>query len=347
MPSFLDSLVTSVSSGLATAQTTFTNFVDDTRNTNTQRPRASSIDPTVSIDKTDSTQILNFPSDRPKYYITFAFEDYRRPTQFEGLSSNGLTDYICLPMPSTLRDNNNLNWSADDGNFLIESIAKGIGDYHDANKTAGVNALLQQIGNDASSALSGGALQNARGLAQNAENVLGNIPGLSSSLTNGLAVGALQLAGLADNPFSTVAFHGPNFKEHMFHWRLAPKTPDESATIHQICETFKKAAYPGLLTSALGGFYKYPMIVWPKFQPDAAMNSLYLFKPCVIASVNIDKAPNDRPGFYADTNAPLEVILELHLKEIELWRNGDGQNGTISGGDFSSTPSPPTNMGQI
>jgi hypothetical protein len=219
MPSFLDSLVTSVKSGFATAQSTFNAFVDDSRATDTTRPRIGAEDPTAAIDKSTGVQILNFPHDRAKYYITFAFEDYRRPSQFEGLTSAGLTDYICLPMPSALRDNNTLQWSVDEGSFLIEGITQTWRDGIDSYQTNGVQGLLDAAGNlvnDTGSLGTGFAIKSAvmaaAGLAKaaGADNFVGN---------------ALQIAGLADNPFMTVAFHGPNFKTHGFTWRLSPKTP--------------------------------------------------------------------------------------------------------------------------
>lgn len=340
MPFSLDSLVTSVKSGFATAQTTFNNFVNDSRAPDTARPRISSTDPTSVIDAPTNTGILSFPHDRPKYYITFAFEEYRRPNQFESLSRTGLKDYICLPLPNNLQDRNNLQYNPEKGNFLVESGSKAVQDISDALKTGTVDGLGGTLISDAAGMAGGFAINRGIGTARALES-LGNDAGLG---TAGITTGALQNLGLAENPFSTVAFSGPTFKQHQFSWRLAARTQEESVTIKKITDTFKKAAHPEILAAIAGGFYKYPMIVWPKFQPDAAMQNLYQFKPCVIVDINMNYTPNDRPGFFQDS-APIEVIVELHLMEIELWRNGSEGLGGITGigtsaGDFSNVQSP-------
>jgi hypothetical protein len=186
--------------------------------------------------------------------------------------------------------------------------------------------------------LTGSIIKASEAIASGAASVL------PKALSTGMIDGGLQMLGLADNPFMTVAFKGPNFKTHSFAWRLAPKTVEESDTILNIINTFKKSAYPEILSAAVGGFYTYPKIIWPKFMPDAARNHLYNFKPCVITNINANKSPNDRPGFYAGSSAPLEIVLELGLMEIELWRNGSdgflGVTGIGNGnGDFNNVQS--------
>lgn len=332
MPSFLDQ-IQAIASGIVTAAQPVTSWLTDTRSPDLSRPRIDASDPASAIDITNSTGILSFPSDRPKYYMTFGFQDYSRPSQFEGLQANSVTDYLCLPIPNNLRDNNSLNWAQDKSNIIIEAVSASI---NDMGKTGAVDA------NTVSTALNGlGAGITGAGvnLAKKTLNDIGNLlPGGSD-----LATGAQQILGLADNPFMTVAFKGPDFKTHSFYWRLSPKTTAESQTILTIVNTLKKCAYPELLSAQSGGFYKYPKIVCPKFMPDEAANYLYAFKPCVITNLNINYSPNDRPGFFAGTSAPVEAVLELQLTEIELWRNGGGlqpNQGTTTS-DFSNVQTPP------
>lgn len=305
--------------------------MSDDRPTNDSRPRISSSDPTTVIDKPDSHTITNFPHDRPKYYITFGFEEYRRPSQFENLKSKGINDYICLPLPNNLVDHNTLGWNTNDGNFIVEALTPAFRNTSDALKTGGVGGLMdsgKKIIGQSSDALTGAVV---KGVTQAGMNILDTFAGDNAGTS------LLQAAGLADNPFSTVAFTGPDFKAHNFNWRLAPKSPEESKTIKDIIRIFKKAAYPELLSSDNGGFFKYPNIVWPKFQPEGVIDGLYRFKPCVITAIEANFSPNDRPGFFSESMAPVEIVVSVSLKEIELWKNGDDSNDprVIKNGDFS------------
>jgi hypothetical protein len=308
----------------------------DGRPTSSTNPRAGSVDPTSLIDAVDSTNILSFPPDRPRYYMSFAFEEYRRPSQFDGLTSNGLTDYIALPLPNNLRDNNYFTWNEQESNVVAEVLSQAAGDVMDKYLIGGVSPL--------------DSLKDPSLLTKGGQGITGAAIGYGvSTAANMPLIGpvvraGMQMAGVADNKFMTMTFGGPNFKEHQFMWRLNPRNAAESATLRKIRDTFKKAAHPEILTSSIGGFWKYPMIVWPKLNPKEAAKQMYAFKPCVITSWNVNFTPNDRPGFHYD-DSPIEVVIELGLKEIELWRGGnggvDGQLSTIKNGDFNDIDSPP------
>lgn len=341
--SFLD-LAQALASGIVTASQPFTSWLNDTRAPDLSRLRTDSSNPTSTIDQVDSTSILNFPHDRPKYYITFGFQDYSRPSQFEGLQASSVSDYICLPIPNNLRDNNTLTWTEDRSNIIVESAAAAVNE-HGLNKTGGVNST------DVANALRGAGAAGTGAAVKVGIDALQKVSNLApNAVGQNLVQGGLQILGLADNPFMTVAFKGPEFKTHNFFWRLAPKTKNESDTVKNIIATFKKCSYPELLSAETGGFFKYPKIVRPRFMPSDAESYLYSFKPCVITNLNINNSPNDRPGFFP-TSAPVEVVLEIQLTEIELWRNGGGINPDQNNGDFNNVQTPPgvtfRDIGQI
>jgi hypothetical protein len=240
-----------------------------------------------------------------------------------------------------MRDQNTINYDTQEGHILGEVGARMMNDgglqYLKTGAVTGKD--LEQFGtdvaHDSGEAASGWAVNKAVQAAKSTESLLGE---------KGLTDSALQLAGLADNPFLTVALKGPSFKPHHFQWRLAPKSQEESDTIKKIIGTFKKMMYPELLTLGSGGFFKYPHIVWPKYQPDGVIDYTYAFKPCVITNFNANHSPNDRPGFYP-TNASIEIVIDLALLEIELWRGGDDQGSSTGAptvqGDFSNVQTPP------
>jgi hypothetical protein len=336
MPGFFDW----VSSGISTAVQPFTNWLTDNRSSDLTRPRLDSSDPTHAIDSVTPTSILSFPHDRPKYYITFGFEEYERPNQFQGLQSKGVTDYLCLPLPNNMKDANAITYNVQPGHILGEAASMAGDAVSDIVKTGSVGDIKKSVGD----------LVSATGDAASGWGVNKIVQGLKAAESlvgeRGLTDSALQIAGLADNPFMTVMMKGPQFKAHHFVWRFAPKSPEESRTVQRIRDMIKKVAYPELLTLGAGGFFKYPYIVWPKFQPDVLQETTYRFKPCVITDFSFNHTPNDRPGLYAGTSASVEVVFEMQLLEIELWRGGngdrltDGKLPTIDG-DFV------TNLGNI
>lgn len=347
----LQGIAGSVKNGFATAQTTYTNWLMEKRPTNDTQPRVEAADPSASIDKEDRIVLLNFPLDRPKYYITFGFEEYRRPSQFQGLSSAGITDYICLPLPGTLQDNNHFTWEPLQGSLIMEAItqagrAMGAGGT-EAILTGSLGPLKEAAGAAGQHVFSGAmgvGVQKSLGVMKSLESIIG---GQAQQGQQTIVQGLMQMGGIADNPFNTVAFGGPNFKSHQFTWLLAPKSKAESEQLRKIVYTFKKMAHPELLSMAAGGFFKYPHIVWPKFQPKSLGKSLYTFKPCVIVDCNIDYSPHGAVGFFAGSEAPIRAILTLNLLEIEIWRNGNGEGLSdhmlprIDNGDFND-PTVPT-----
>lgn len=299
------------------------------------RLRVKAQDPSKKIDAPEETKILSFPVDRPKYFISFAFEEYRRPSMFEGLSSKGLTDYISLPMPNNLIDANIFNYNNEEGDLLIDVAAQNWENVRDRYKTGGINAAVKGAGNEIASA---GSAMVGRGLQEIYRSTTSGDGALSTAVKGGL-----QIAGLADNPFMTVMFKGVNFKTHKFGWRLSPRSIEETNAIYNIVNTFKKSAHPEILSATFAGFYKFPNIVWPKFNPENTRKHMYKFKPCVITAIVANWSPNDRPSFFSETEAPIEMTLEIELQEIELWRKAEGASG-----DFNDIQTPPVrNLGSI
>lgn len=351
--------INSIKNGVIDAYNTVNSYIEDNRDPNTQRARQEAEDPTEKIDSANNVSILNFPHDRPKYFISFGFQEYRRPSQFQGLKTNGITDYIALPMPSNLDDTSTFNYSAGEGSFVVDSLSSVLADKVDkfsstnGDITEKLTGLLKSFNvNDlekGSQAAMGYAVRNTLEGAKSAEKLIDS---------TGFSDAVLATLGLADNPMAAVTFKGPNFKQHSFSWRLSAKSSAESDTITKIINTFKRVAHPELLNAGAGGFYKYPYIVLPKFHPEEVIGRMYAFKPCVITSISANYAPNSLPGFFANSNAPVEVILRIGLMEIELWRNGtnqkfwDNKNGTIlptiGDGDFNNIDLPPArNLGTI
>lgn len=331
--------------------------IADTREPNRDRPRVESSDPTKAIDDegltgtVSYTPSLRYPHDiAEEFYFSMAFSEYRRPSQFSSLETSGAQSSIVLPLPANLKDMYRFDYNVIGSGPIVESFANAMRstDGNSHNTEGFIDSLKSRFGGvDGLKA----ATDAAGGIG------IKNIITTAKTIAGDNAVdSALQVAGLADNPFATVAFKGPNFKAHNFSWRLSPNTMAESDTIYKIVNMLRKVAHPELLDLGAGGFYKYPWIVIPKFGNDVAEMNLYKFKPCVISGLNVDYAPGDRPSFFGSTNAPVEIVLEIQLQEIELWRNGendsllDAEFPTINSSDFDFTRYPPdaiVNLGNI
>jgi hypothetical protein len=344
-PFLLPAIVNGIPSSVQGATSAINEFLDNREPDRTRARFDQSEDPGKYIDDSDPSYIANkyaikYPTDFPLVYVSFAFMEYKRPSQFEPLKTDGIKNYISLPIPSNLVDSSKLDYGIAKGGVLGEALANLIRSTEasatnadgliDSLKkrvlsTEGLTNILQGAG----AAGIGATLSAARGIAG-----------------NDIVDGALSAAGIAENPFSTVVFKGPELKTHQFTWNFSPNNEDESSIVKTIINTFKKAAYPELMELGAGGFYKYPMIVIPNFGPTEIAENLYRFKPCVISGIDVDYAPQKVPGFFGRTKAPVNISFSISLNEIELWRNGDndslldGKLPTVGNGDFNDIASP-------
>lgn len=126
------------------------------------------------------------------------------------------------------------------------------------------------------------------------------------------------LTGLALNPYLFMVFQRPNFKEFNFQWVFAPRTEEESETVRDIINAFKKASAPtyGQLT------FGYPQIALVKMFPNDMFGNLK-FKPMAIISTQVDYTGGGQPSFFQGTAAPTIITFSVHMKEIKLWFRDD------------------------
>ena len=169
-----------------------------------------------------------------------------------------------------------------------------------------------------------------------ASDVAGKAVDTATKLAQGVGIDtaqALQLGGLAQNPFLTVLFKSPSFKKHQFSWKLAPTSPQESDTVRQIINTFRSNILPAMAPNAGGTLLTYPNMCQISLYPDDSF--LYRFKPCVVESMSVNFASSGAPSFFKNTNAPTEVTLTIDLLEIEYWLKEDVEGTDLrSGGSF-------------
>lgn len=179
-----------------------------------------------------------------------------------------------------------------------------------------INDLTTVIWEEVSAMQAGAAAMSAIGL--------GGIAGAAGGLGPGGAIIGAMAGGYALNPFLTMLFKQPNFKEYTFDWTFVANNRQESQAIANIANYIKKSMLPG--TAAGGLFYTYPLIAMIKFYPDTGFT--FKFKPCAVIGCNVDYTGAGGPAFnkldYG--GAPTVVNLSLNLKEIELWTRDNYRN---------------------
>lgn len=248
-------------------------------------------------------------ADNRSFFMTMQFMDYERRSIFNQpfLQAKG---GIRLPIPNNLVDTQAVTFEKEAaGPAAGAAIEQGLKGRNSIG--GGGGGMAETISNIANA---------AKGAA------LGSIVGAPKALASAAGIGglvdqALQLTGLAQNPFLTVLFKQPEFKRHQFSWKLSPNNYRESNTLRDIISTIKSNMLPAMAPSAGGTLLTYPSMLIISLSP--IEEYLYKFKPCVIESMSVNYAPAGLPSFFKRTSAPTEVTLSLSLLEIEYWLKED------------------------
>lgn len=251
---------------------------------------------------------LQFPSNLSKYKMVLQFSDYFRPSVFQPPKIH-MNTQIILPMPANLVDALGVGYSEEQLSPVVGSIAESIGG--GGAKNAG--AAAAEIAGGLGIAATAGAIQGVANLAGR----LASIAGSNGGGISNIPAAALQMGGLAANPFLTIMFRSPRYKKHEFAWRLSPNNAEESNNLTKIINKMRYAMLPDTLTGTGGVILTYPNLLHIKLLPNE--ESMYTFKPCVVESVSVDYAPNGVPSFFGKTNAPTEIELRLNVLEVEYW----------------------------
>lgn len=248
------------------------------------------LDNSASSNSETNLALLQFPADLDKYYVSFEFKEYKRPTPGEPAKPI-FKSAISLPLPRDLLEEHGISYNTSSLG-IVGSVADSF--------SPGTNSP-------------GGAFSAAAVYAAE------SATGIFGSFGDDLKVVLQQSIGMASNPNLSVAFQSPKLRSHKFSWTFAPNNEEESSAIKNIIKEFKKNALPNF-TSDTTAVLTYPnmcQIVLYPWGVDTEDNYLYVFKTCMIESVSVNYAPdalvffnNDAPGF---------VSLTVNLIEIEYF----------------------------
>lgn len=247
---------------------------------------------------------LYFPGDlgstKFPYYISFSFAQYQRRSIYDRafLKDSGM---VRLPPPNQLVDSNDVTYSQEDTGLIY-----GVG--IDAAIRANTN-LSDKVGAVAAAGISGAVA----GAAAGASALAGSVATAGANI--------LSISGVAVNPFMTVLFKAPTFKKHRFSWTLNATNASESETIRNIVNKFKYHQLPDVTSAPAGSLLSYPDIVNIGLYPNNYY--LYDFKPCVVESFSAVYSTDGQPAYFATTDAPVTVTIDMTLLEIEYFLRQD------------------------
>lgn len=257
---------------------------------------------------------LQYPSDRPKYFMTFTVSAYHR-TSLLNVGTLTPSASVVLPLPRSLVDNLQIAYDQTPIGAVVGLGAEAIG-------------FGKEWFQDQSQSKTIGATGSP---------VTGQVPPVSSQggtfesfTSKAAAIGARALGGAGDaisamtcyspNQFLTILLKGPEYKRHRFSWIFSPNTAEESTNIDLIIRQFKEWGSPGL--TAAGALFSFPMIFQIAFMPNEKF--MYKFKPAVLESVTVDYTPNEGAAFYRGSNAPESLAVTFQFLELEFWLAGRG-----------------------
>ena len=251
------------------------------------------------------------PSANRNSYMAIQFVEYQRRSIFNQPFLSALGG-VRLPVPNQLAETFNVSYDSSAGESN-PSIGAGIeAGLQGRNGVGSSGNVIGSIASSVTAALGGKAVQTA--------SALGTKAGLDVPQ-------ALQLGGLAQNPFLTVLFKSPNFRKHTFSWKLMPNNEQESNTAREIIQTFRSNMLPALAPNAGGTLLTYPNMAIINLYPDETL--LYKFKPCVVESLTVNYAAGGQPSFFKGTNAPTHIELSISLLEIEYWLKEDIEDNAL------------------
>ena len=257
----------------------------------------------ISAPTTQSMGSLQFPANLgSSYFMNLRFYAYQRQ-DINSIGTAAPLTTLRLPIPTNLLDSQGVEYGE-------EALGTSLGGA--ANAIMGVGDVTPKFG----------AAINAVGVA----GLVGAVTGVSPALAN-LASAKF---GITANPFMTVMFKAPRYKEYDFAWRFYPRNAAESASLKAIVEAIKYHMLPDVYTGAGGAILSYPSLVKAKIVAGGA--ELYPFKYGVVKNYSFNYAPDGVPSFHKQ-GKPTAIDVKITIQEVEYFlKNSLGSSSDASGG---------------
>jgi len=262
-------------------------------------------DPNVVVNNTSSGAVDYFPSDIGKYKMLFSFVAYNRASAKDPIRTVS-GPRVALPIPNNLVDSYKPSYSATElgaAGYLLDTVENKYGGLE--HYRSGDSYDYKGIAKDVAVTVAG----------------LGVYGGIiaASVAAPGLTGAVLQDLGVAQNPYLTLLFKGMDLKSHSFKWRFNPQSIEETASLRNIINTFKKHSLPTIVAG--NPIFTIPDMVNISLSPEG--DNMYKFKPAVVTGIVINYSPNPTPSFFVTSNAPTTIELSISFQEVQIWTSDD------------------------
>lgn len=248
------------------------------------------IDNLLGVVQTTDTGSFKFPSNlSANNYMLVNFYQYQRQSPL-AVGSAAQRGSLKLPIPANIVD-------AQSVNYVEEEIGTALG-----GLSQGAMGGTDLGGFGAVPAGGGAAALNKA------------FPGLAT-------LGGVKF-GVSANPFLTVLFKTPNYREYDFSWRFFPRNQAESRTLEAIYKSVKYHMVPAANKGFGGALLTYPSLV--KVVIVAGNRPLIPFKYGVVKSAAFNFAPDGVPSFHK-AGQPTAVDFRMQIQEVEYFLKGDNQ----------------------
>lgn len=325
-----------------------------------QIPNATTLSPTIvnpAISSQTASLYANeknldtflFPNDLDEdHYMLFKVMETRRLRK-EDTTNKKTKQVIALPIPGNLQ----VSYAADYENAALGTLGGLMGGTVTKEQIgSGISSIwndLTSFGGQTVKDIASGNISDAvtaAGVAGGTALVGGKVAGILATavmggdIVGGIIKGAQRRAGLALNPHMAVVFNGVGFKEHSFNFKFVARNEYESRQIQAICKIFRHHMLPAYAYNKLA--FKYPDEFEIEFSTTVAP-FLYKIGRCVLKSFNVSYNGQGVPQFYAHTQAPIEVDIQLGFQEVHIETRDSGYtdkdgSGFGNGGDSAFNP---------
>ena len=237
---------------------------------------------------------------------------------------------ILLPIPSDLKDSNNVKYDSSELNGIqavgaqlaesgIENVSKFIGGAISGDKNARANAV-QALKDAGISAVD----QIALGVGGGADNFLNKrFASQLVGLVGGNVTASQLLArgnGEIINPNMELLFGGPTIRNFRFNFKMTPRNEKEAEQIKLIIRAFKRNMAPQAEGGTVGSgnfFLKTPNVFSLRYRTGSRNHPfLNRFKQCFLTDMSVQYTGE---GIYStyDDGTPVSMILDLSFKETQ------------------------------
>ena len=206
---------------------------------------------------------------------------------------------VFLPVPGSVVDNNNVDWSADE---------------MDPAKLALANAFFKNVQQGGVDGLIDTAGDIAGAVGENSGDVK---TGVAAALTKAATGGNIltRSTGAVINPNMELLFKGPQLRTFGLTWKMSPRDYEESQMIKNIIRLFKQSMAVKRSESLV--FLKSPNTYKLQYLTAGGRNHSFLpkIKECALTGCNINYTPDGNYQTYEDSSM---VAYEMTLNFAEL-----------------------------